>query len=725
MIALYVAYVVLAIAAHWIERRGQENLHRESLYRNQFLASEGGTSDLTGHARADDILIDVEDNSTGAVASTPTPAGPLAESISSAQQAFEPSLHHLGHYAQLLRSPGPTQELSVMVRPSLVGAIEFRALASSLRGSRRQSSASSSTLNQAHLSRFDAGGSVSGCPGSLPVQRQPGPPLRVSSVDRLHATSTVAKNHEPRKRAHSANNAVSESASPAQRHIFNSNEPLSMGSNAPLISTDQGVPAIILTNHESGPFPPLDVDHGRNVHRKIITADSDDFLRKQTTSHGRPSENAFSNSPAKSSGGSQHGSEILQQRQLSHPPGPLSDGDGQSNDPERELVSSSQTMAPYRDDPEPSHFSPTDQALSRPESFNDAASDRIGLTSRSRSSYRPRSYLPSSWAFCATMFPTFFYWRRKSGVEKALALFTAPAVFLLTLTLPVVDTDEATETRSQQLFIGSCDAVAAGSSVAISEDEPVFENAPGGRSVRLSRHTSGSIRSIENLENQTIAAAKGLPRCSCSRNADGRCNSREMMRSAQREPVWRYWLSAVHIFTAPSFVAFIIWLNVSNSSSIWGLSAWVGCTVAICVVFFAILLIGFRTSRDRLCRDFLCLLGFVVSVAWISTIAGEVIGILKAFGVIFGLSEALLGLTVFALGNRYGVLFNRLSRALTTASQLWGSCCQCHDCKAGPSRNGVKRLFWRTAFKHVHGRRFRRALRHTSWSQPRTLGHRP
>jgi len=43
--------------------------------------------------------------------------------------------------------------------------------------------------------------------------------------------------------------------------------------------------------------------------------------------------------------------------------------------------------------------------------------------------------------------------------------------------------------------------------------------------------------------------------------------------------------------------------------------------------------------------------GFIVSVVWISTIADEIVGILKALGVILGISETILGFTVFAVGN--------------------------------------------------------------------------
>jgi solute carrier family 24 (sodium/potassium/calcium exchanger), member 6 len=45
----------------------------------------------------------------------------------------------------------------------------------------------------------------------------------------------------------------------------------------------------------------------------------------------------------------------------------------------------------------------------------------------------------------------------------------------------------------------------------------------------------------------------------------------------------------------------------------------------------------------------LCAIGFIVAIGWISTIADEVVGILRAFGAIVGVSEAILGVTVFAM----------------------------------------------------------------------------
>ncbi|GAA5911811.1 hypothetical protein JCM6882_003364 [Rhodosporidiobolus microsporus] len=55
-------------------------------------------------------------------------------------------------------------------------------------------------------------------------------------------------------------------------------------------------------------------------------------------------------------------------------------------------------------------------------------------------------------------------------------------------------------------------------------------------------------------------------------------------------------------------------------------------------------------------RVTLCFLGFLIAMVWILMIVNEVVGVLLTIGHIFGISDAILGLTIFAMGNSLGDL---------------------------------------------------------------------
>lgn len=58
--------------------------------------------------------------------------------------------------------------------------------------------------------------------------------------------------------------------------------------------------------------------------------------------------------------------------------------------------------------------------------------------------------------------------------------------------------------------------------------------------------------------------------------------------------------------------------------------------------------------KGKVVKITLCFLGFLNSMVWILNIVNEVIQILTTFGSIFHLSDAILGLTIFGIGNSLG-----------------------------------------------------------------------
>ena len=74
--------------------------------------------------------------------------------------------------------------------------------------------------------------------------------------------------------------------------------------------------------------------------------------------------------------------------------------------------------------------------------------------------------------------------------------------------------------------------------------------------------------------------------------------------------------------------------------------------------------------------------GFIMSVAWIRIIAGELLTCLAAIGDIFGYPPSVLGLTVLAWGNSMGDLFSNLAVAKQGRGEM-----ALAGCYGGPAFN--------------------------------------
>lgn len=112
---------------------------------------------------------------------------------------------------------------------------------------------------------------------------------------------------------------------------------------------------------------------------------------------------------------------------------------------------------------------------------------------------------------------------------------------------------------------------------------------------------------------------------------------------------WCRPLSALHCVTAPLFVVVMLGRSdVFDMLPAMALALLAGVPVA--------LLVWLSSSFERPpCYHFLFgYAGFALSVLWIYGVANELLGLLRAFGLVLGLSDAILGLTVLAWGNSLG-----------------------------------------------------------------------
>jgi solute carrier family 24 (sodium/potassium/calcium exchanger), member 6 len=249
----------------------------------------------------------------------------------------------------------------------------------------------------------------------------------------------------------------------------------------------------------------------------------------------------------------------------------------------------------------------------------------------------PYAYLPAPWIIASTLFPTIYGWHDKSIWDKLLGIVSAPSVLLLAATLPVVECeqDEKVAKRSSgPLDPANRARSRSGTQARPGPDSPHVNGIlPPGQSPSHPR--KGFKRQNSEVFSAIIAQEDNIP-------------------SSPKD--WNRWLVFLQIFTAPLFVVTIAWTNIDDDHDRKTLLIVVLSSLVFSLVCLLLILGTTTPDHPPKYRPLFCFLGFIVAIAWISTIANEVVCVLKAFGVILGISDAILGLTIFAMGNSLGDL---------------------------------------------------------------------
>jgi sodium/potassium/calcium exchanger 6 len=271
------------------------------------------------------------------------------------------------------------------------------------------------------------------------------------------------------------------------------------------------------------------------------------------------------------------------------------------------------------------------------------------------------SVLPPPHILFGTLFPTLTNWSEKNIWEKMLGIVAGLPVFLLTITLPVVepqkDEDEgghaelsvdfglpppmhslnsSIDSHGRSIVLPPESMATPGSSMNMKWPSPPDRRQHGGSFSTTASNTPQVYITSEDNVAQSPEQLPAIP-------------------SPSEPKQWNRWLVILQVFTAPLFVVLILWANIQPDDprallrhTLYSLLG------SLCMLIF--ILITTSPNRPPRWRSLLCFAGFAVAIAWISTIANEVVGVLRTLGVILNMSDAILGLTIFAVGNSLGDL---------------------------------------------------------------------
>ncbi|KXS16791.1 hypothetical protein M427DRAFT_144609 [Gonapodya prolifera JEL478] len=127
----------------------------------------------------------------------------------------------------------------------------------------------------------------------------------------------------------------------------------------------------------------------------------------------------------------------------------------------------------------------------------------------------------------------------------------------------------------------------------------------------------------------------------------------------QPQQVWHKWLTVINCALFPWVFAFSF-IGLSNTTL--GVPSWVVALLFSLAGGSSAYFFLSATARPKL-LDFLSVLGFLSGIAWIYVIANELVGILSTMGQILQIPDAILGLTVFAIGNSSSDLITDIAMA--------------------------------------------------------------
>ncbi|KAF4445962.1 cation exchanger [Fusarium albosuccineum] len=648
MIGYYAIYVVTVVTWHWYSTRRKQRQRREGEARSHVYGPLGHSGDeLAGEPYRDDP--DEAGSGMGASHSSPLDislleAGPRIEvdgqqpeeSDTSSEDHDRMVAAEVASSMRVLRTRGGRRHTMTPIRPSLVGALEFRSALAQLQ---REGNLQLSTIPDRSYSDHH-------------VHRRRGTTATIPESARSDGHLSSARDDHAARRNRALSSGDQPVGAPAHPDL------LIPGRDG--AGTNLSVPGSTASGTRS-PSPSPSYTVGGNLAPPPVGPSG--------TTDDAPVEG-------------DQGQMLTPQLQLQIPSRRSSYSDRSSPNSPFPMYTDSPALLTPNFQSEPTEFvspgavSPNTMpsgTMSRDTPFAD-----LQLTAKPPARpvrWWPYAVLPPPHVLLATLFPTLQGWKEKTAWDKFVSAISVPSIFLLVTTLPVVDSETTDDDSSlietlldhsihyEHHSHQSLGHVAPSVSVEPSAIEPESES----EWERYRRHT------LHSRGNSYVASSATTPPARDEENADASTQFSLGPPAIVTKPAsdfpssssvkndcagWNRWLVALQLFTGPQFAVIILWANMQDD---WDNPQKILIRMVLYTLLASLVLLGVLvvfTTEDRRPRYhyMLCFMGFVISIAWISTIAGEVVGVLKTVGVILNISEALLGLTIFAAGNSVGDL---------------------------------------------------------------------
>jgi sodium/potassium/calcium exchanger 6 len=706
MVIYYVVYVGFVVAWHWWIGRRRREREKQAAARGHYLPP-GDEMDLE-----EEYHDDPESNDSGTVRPTMsrgasredfaalergiTTPGEEETNEDEEEEARDRWISELNSNMRLSRPQVRSRRNTIgPVRPSLVGALEFQAVLNSLQKSRNIQTIPLDTRRYSDNPDVDLLGLEDDSNTPELSGRQAPPILTIdtsAAPDIDGSTLLLPKSAPARGRAVSAGGSSSRQLSPSLQRVQDQSDwhytehAGVTGLQLPRLEIpDPGRHSAPQTPsvQVSAPTPtfpilelPEEEDEG-NPSDRLRVADAEAAFRKQSDffpTRARSNTNLSAHSARSGFSGYSTESDSHSPRavpQARHLP--------KIDIPrERRSRDSTPSTSPFPNFWEPSstvstrapsiHLPPP---LASPESLPVSQSAERESPSRP-TRWWPYHILPAPGVLISTLFPTIYHWHEKSIWEKMIGLVAAPSVFFLTVTLPVVESEKDAEEDELLVQPTSYDSRRSQSasglqgSMGSKGGHSHSHNASMGTTGRetmatlvtaTEQHNRHNFGTLQQEEISPIALGSHDLLSATPDQLSEVSIAPPDTPAAQEPNHWNRWLVLTQLYLSPLFCMFSFYVQSPTEEPL----SWLVLPTLICLLTSTLLLIPFlltttATHRPNFYRALLSAAGFVVSIAWISTIASQVVGALKALAVICNMSHAIMGLTIFAVGNSLGDL---------------------------------------------------------------------